>query len=206
MGTVLLLRSLSLSRWYSFVSVPFSMGTVLLRRKAALTQTGIGCFSPLLDGDGVASRHWERFIRSYFVSVPFSMGTVLLLFNHHWIFHRSPRFSPLLDGDGVASRVSKCARRGSRCVSVPFSMGTVLLRDGEGRGAALEVVSVPFSMGTVLLLIESFAKRVEFVLFQSPSRWGRCCFDTANISRDGRYRFQSPSRWGRCCFALGLAP
>ena len=133
------------------VSVPFSMGTVLhlgrsshgRRRRLAFqspSRWGRCCiamphaaardecrgFSPLLDGDGVASptrRSAARGISS--VSVPFSMGTVL---------HPSDRlprrciascFSPLLDGDGVASRA--CASAASAIsVSVPFSMGTVL--------------------------------------------------------------------------------
>ena len=66
-----------------FVSVPFSMGTVLhsLGRKNWIPVAH--SFSPLLDGDGVASCQHRRQHRD-------------LRF----------RFSPLLDGDGVASLTS----------------------------------------------------------------------------------------------------
>src|SRR5579863_8678123 len=61
-------------------------------------------------------------------------------------------------------------------VSVPFSMGTVLhpLADGY-HVAALTLVSVPFSMGTVLHQFQFADICPQFRLFQSPSRWGRCC-------------------------------
>src|SRR5579862_2029134 len=36
------------------VSVPFSMGTVLHHARQLATATRLRCFSPLLDGDGVA--------------------------------------------------------------------------------------------------------------------------------------------------------
>ena len=111
------------------VSVPFSMGTVLHRMRWRLSLGPSGCFSPLLDGDGVASpsgatvpitraqlfqspSRWGRCcidratlqpFAVLHVSVPFSMGTVLHLsgcFYFLFLFHC---FSPLLDGDGVAS-------------------------------------------------------------------------------------------------------
>ena len=87
------------------VSVPFSMGTVLHR--AGVMDGGRAsceCFSPLLDGDGVASRDMAR-VRRYLdaVSVPFSMGTVLHLGQCRIKDTTPERFSPLLDGDGVAS-------------------------------------------------------------------------------------------------------
>ena len=133
------------------VSVPFSMGTVLLLGSGSSIHEASTCFSPLLDGDGVASRArprtspWElrfqspsRWGRCCFpitsrchivplnVSVPFSMGTVLL---------RALQFSEAADS----------------LVSVPFSMGTVLLRLMPPAHIARSRVSVPFSMGTVLL-------------------------------------------------------
>ena len=91
------------------VSVPFSMGTVL--HLLALGWLGMAspCFSPLLDGDGVAS----------FVVI---LAGVLYF----------PRFSPLLDGDGVASSRSVSILRWRLAVSVPFSMGTVLHRCRDG--------------------------------------------------------------------------
>jgi hypothetical protein len=66
-------------------------------------------FSPLLDGDGVASlirRMSNGPRRLALVSVPFSMGTVLHPGDDANIgreLQRSTCFSPLLDGDGVAS-------------------------------------------------------------------------------------------------------
>ena len=69
------------------VSVPFSMGTVLHRRCRMDDCECYICFSPLLDGDGVASSAsatpWRR---STSVSVPFSMGTVLHLCSV-WVPH-----------------------------------------------------------------------------------------------------------------------
>ena len=55
------------------------MGTVLHRADSALRETESPRFSPLLDGDGVASVNTSR--------LGMSIGS----------------FSPLLDGDGVAS-------------------------------------------------------------------------------------------------------
>ena len=116
---------------------------------------------------------WAR----WSVSVPFSMGTVLHL-------HRLP-------GVLVVSHVS-----------VPFSMGTVLHRRRPSATAwPTTSVSVPFSMGTVLHHLAEIDAVVHQLLFQSPSRWGRCCIE---VGRDGQGvpgRFQSPSRWGRCCIA-----
>ncbi len=63
-------------------------------------------------------------------------------------------FSPLLDGDGVASNA-------------------------------------------VLLLF-----LLLFLLFQSPSRWGRCCILSRFSFGMVTMKFQSPSRWGRCCIVI----
>ncbi len=178
------------------------MGTVLLCNTTQHAGSGGCSFSPLLDGDGVAFSIWDRLsghrsgvsvpfsmgtvllclhgcdIESgLIVSVPFSMGTVLLcssttvngqtctLFQSpsRWgrcCFvredtvqrHDIQRFSPLLDGDGVA-----------------FPRPTA-------RGLRRTQVSVPFSMGTVLLFSARTAGCSAAIAFQSPSRWGRCCF------------------------------
>ena len=56
MGTVLHRQNQLLHITYSLVSVPFSMGTVLHRGSGSPTIGLIARFSPLLDGDGVASR------------------------------------------------------------------------------------------------------------------------------------------------------
>jgi hypothetical protein len=61
-------------------------------------------FSPLLDGDGVASDVNIVSRRGHSgVSVPFSMGTVLHPAGPVTNGYLSGGFSPLLDGDGVAS-------------------------------------------------------------------------------------------------------
>ncbi len=63
-------------------------------------------FSPLLDGDGVASlAQGHEVLERGAVSVPFSMGTVLHQLERNRHNHRYACFSPLLDGDGVASRI-----------------------------------------------------------------------------------------------------
>ena len=210
------------------VSVPFSMGTVLHPGRRAHARCRSACFSPLLDGDGVASAarrrasprtcpfqspsRWGRCCIGRLengcgaktpVSVPFSMGTVLHLapltsgslplnlfqspsrWGRCCIIRsrraRGPlatRFSPLLDGDGVASRLIGVATRCRPAVSVPFSMGTVL-----HRWRRLLIGSPP-------------------LLFQSPSRWGRCCIVGQFLGQWRGLRFQSPSRWGRCCIAI----
>ena len=112
------------------------------------------------------------------------------------------RFSPLLDGDGVASAravliwpfrdqfqspsdvVCVASQQGLHpqavrtwcMVSVPFSMGTVFNDRPPDRAAiAGSSVSVPFSMGTVLHPVPEIMRRTDLTLFQSPSRWGRCC-------------------------------
>src|SRR5579863_236550 len=120
-------------------------------------------FSPLLDGDGVASRagyegrsvlvqfqspsRWGRCcihsdgddcIKANIVSVPFSMGTVLHHRSHARKIATLIRFRPLLDGDGVASFTNLLFLNRNVLVSVPFSMGTVLHRAG-GTGARLGI-------------------------------------------------------------------
>ena len=158
------------------VSVPFSMGTVLHLRAQAVPLPGHFGFSPLLDGDGVASVKTSR----------------------QQAFTRC--FSPLLDGDGVASFEVLPNVAPLTYVSVPFSMGTVLHPPAEarlvqaflwfqspsrwGRCCILRswphrrrrpAVSVPFSMGTVLHRWRASWRWRIGVRFQSPSRWGRCC-------------------------------
>ena len=140
---------------------------------------GLPCFSPLLDGDGVAStrRSWVTTFKSSFS--PLLDGDGVASGPASSSVREQQRFSPLLDGDGVASRTGSRSRERVLPVSVPFSMGTVLhllYRDGFAFG--------PLS-------------------FQSPSRWGRCCIVQVNLSAAQYYWFQSPSRWGRCCIGGG---
>ncbi len=177
MGTVLHLRWRGRRIVLFPVSVPFSMGTVL--HHSALPRTP-----------------WWALC----VSVPFSMGTVLHLEVMPDHVHLFLSFSPLLDGDGVASAKSRPSTQPSarfqspsrwgRCcifttlilcraaniVSVPFSMGTVLHHmDVLWYEHKFCFVSVPFSMGTVLHLVTSEGNLINQIVFQSPSRWGRCC-------------------------------
>ena len=203
MGTVLHLDSTALRwPWFACVSVPFSMGTVLHRSRSQRMSSAVSAFqspsrwgrccirqpdrrrtpgrigfSPLLDGDGVASamsRIFSRAVNSCFsplldgdgvasstgsdraiigcaVSVPFSMGTVL---------HRRPvidaqsnpaGFSPLLDGDGVASSTAIASRAIVSCCFSPLLDGDGVASIGvAAHDPRLRLVSVPFSMGTVL--------------------------------------------------------
>src|SRR6266849_1055402 len=163
------------------VSVPFSMGTVLLLLQPGQSPRGSGfSFSPLLDGDGVASTHGE------------------------W----SPRFNGLFQSP---SRWGRCcfavpsseatARRA--VVSVPFSMGTVLLRDSHELPAASHPpFQSPSRWGRCCFALAAGDTAAQISPFQSPSRWGRCCFNLQDANRRSHRPFQSPSRWGRCCYEL----
>src|ERR1700691_4224516 len=148
------------------------MGTVLHPMRSLSASSAEICFSPLLDGDGVASqRRLHLCVEAEVVSVPFSMGTVL-----HQL---SPRRAD-----------------GFNRVSVPFSMGTVLHRDCRARhleglpqfqspsrwgrcciemcnrpDSTSHIVSVPFSMGTVLHQKGFQPCNPILAEFQSPSRW-----------------------------------
>ena len=80
------------------------MGTVLHPEGDVLYAAQRQRFSPLLDGDGVASSQITSVTAGQItVSVPFSMGTVLHLEKRVDTWHVDFSFSPLLDGDGVAS-------------------------------------------------------------------------------------------------------
>ena len=88
------------------VSVPFSMGTVLHLLDLSRSSHGPLRFSPLLDGDGVASRMSGH-------AAPARHG-----------------FSPLLDGDGVASHVQ------AKHTAQFSSFSPLLDGDGVASGAA----------------------------------------------------------------------
>ena len=203
MGTVLLsLMPLSGSRSVHSVSVPFSMGTVLLADCRRSTPYMFSGFSPLLDGDGVASRY-ERTpakLRRFsplldgdgVASMPVFPTRVLR------------GFSPLLDGDGVASRCG-----GGHCThriqfQSPSRWGRCCFAIMPATAAIRHWFSVPFSMGTVLLPLDHAP--ISKLLFQSPSRWGRCCFSRIGRLDGDSFSFQSPSRWGRCCFQRAGEP
>ena len=219
MGTVLLQsHSYQITAAEIHVSVPFSMGTVLLRKQAAISAPNANGFSPLLDGDGVASAALgAELLRAWCGFSPLLDGDGVASSSMDRSRRSCPCFSPLLDGDGVASgsRIAggfltfwfQSPSRWGRCcfttlappwklavrVSVPFSMGTVLLRFRNVTGAvAGRIVSVPFSMGTVLLLAAGAAGA-------AANGDGVASLNTGNRYRT-ESRFQSPSRWGRCCF------
>src|SRR5579871_55773 len=155
------------------------MGTVLLPSIGLLGRKPRASFqSPSRWGRCCFGRGGPPRTRFHRVSVPFSMGTVLL-----------PCPSPTPQ---ITTLSFQSPSRWGRCcfgthpskpdehkpVSVPFSMGTVLLRNGylaEDDAPAVSV-SVPFSMGTVLLPWTKEQPTSFNTSFQSPSRWGRCCF------------------------------
>ena len=141
-------------------------------------------FSPLLDGDGVASPMHGRYLcRRCLRFSPLLDGDgvasplVLLA-----VVATVPRFSPLLDGDGVAS-----PGRRPRPAGESFCFSPLL--DGDGVASRGDV---PACAGHV-------------TRFQSPSRWGRCCIEGRNLPGNvSGCAFQSPSRWGRCCIVRGF--
>ena len=161
---------------------PSRWGRCCIRALDAPKASAFSSFSPLLDGDGVASDSSAQLSADRpSVSVPFSMGTVL-----------HPAASSL---DG----------RFFFAVSVPFSMGTVLHPFAEGCAPLPD-----FSCFSPLLDGDGVASPRPFIdaplllPFQSPSRWGRCCIARENIAGycADDSEFQSPSRWGRCCIDL----
>ncbi len=79
------------------------------------------------------------------------MGTVLHRLTELALQDEDLSFSPLLDGDGVASVDALTEQL--RC-----TRGFSPLLDGDG-------------VASFILTIESAVQK----LFQSPSRWGRCC-------------------------------
>ena len=86
------------------------------------------------------------------VSVPFSMGTVLLRGLLRVSQANDARFSPLLDGDGVASITYKGAPTAPIAFQSPSRWGRCCFGTAKLAQEILGFVSVPFSMGTVLLL------------------------------------------------------
>ena|ERR1700722_1597328 len=124
------------------------------RRRQNLQQLGPanpGGFSPLLDGDGVASEWPERntLLPRLFQS-PSRWGRCCIQRKDLYGPTRFGCFSPLLDGDGVASKFNRPEDKQRLCFSP--------LLDGDG---------VASRTTNILTLLR--------ILFQSPSRWGRCC-------------------------------
>ena len=134
------------------------MGTVLHQALGAGDRAYNFRFSPLLDGDGVASEGQQ----------------------HQHVCYS--RFSPLLDGDGVASRKGRYVRTASAGVSVPFSMGTVLHHQGRNYRVKPRFRFSPLLDGDGVASNIAFRATVGITTFQSPSRWGRCCIAKSKTS------------------------
>ena len=128
MGTVLHLPAFSLQVGRSLVSVPFSMGTVLHQTIARHSDFRNRCFSPLLDGDGVASVTQSTLQEKTISFSPLLDGDGVASHRLRTLVGDPECFSPLLDGDGVASERRVKHSTTALIVSVPFSMGTVLHR------------------------------------------------------------------------------
>jgi len=152
-------------------------GVALLRR-LRFRRCKLPRFSPLLDGDGVA------FSRSTVITEnviqfqsPSRWGRCCFSTQVPDLLNRSRRFSPLLDGDGVAFQQPFYRPHVFRDVSVPFSMGTVLLsnRARWSRDPRRWRFS-PLLDGDGVALITGSTGVGTVPVFQSPSRWGRCCF------------------------------
>ena len=189
----------SRSRTGGDVSVPFSMGTVLHPLRGEGRPLVLVRFSPLLDGDGVAScKCPARSASPAVFQSPSRWGrcciglgvTFLLIFFH--------RFSPLLDGDGVASATWS----GKQSAISGFSP----LLDGDGVAShAVYQCNAQSASFSPLLDGDGVASRSWGAhlsprqKFQSPSRWGRCCIRNILFVEPIDHMFQSPSRWGRCC-------
>ncbi len=110
-----------------YVSVPFSMGTVLHRLTQRTRLYYQICFSPLLDGDGVASTLFGLLAESTLkFQSPSRWGRCCIVNGVVYLSGIPFGFSPLLDGDGVASFTTGKSGLFFPLVSVPFSMGTVL--------------------------------------------------------------------------------
>jgi len=136
------------------------MGTVLRRVPLPVLLVHRQCFSPLLDGDGVAStpRCGAGPLMVSFQS-PSRWGRCCVESGAITLTSAPTRFSPLLDGDGVASMVSPSHS------SAQF-LGFSPLLDGDGVASA-KIHPYPY----------------ESWMFQSPSRWGRCCVKTDCAAR-----------------------
>ena len=178
MGTVLhrLQRCISLPRKLMFQS-PSRWGRCCIAGSFSRAKISAPCFSPLLDGDGVASFiSWRLTMNTVGVSVPFSMGTVLHPGSLRAIRACHLEFqSPSRWGRCCIAGSAAAACNTATFVSVPFSMGTVLHRTA---GAACNTAIFCFSP---LLDGDGVASEQHrriwhlILLFQSPSRWGRCC-------------------------------
>ena len=158
------------------VSVPFSKGMVLHRAGNAEVRRMVASFSPLLEGDGLASLPPNRKnVRVFGFQSPSRRGWSCIERGLYDGGTRPGRFSPLLEGDGLASpkrrRISSMnpsfqspSRRGWSCISM-----------AETPTGEVCLVSVPFSKGMVLHHDVGGLRPRHLHGFQSPSRRGWSC-------------------------------
>ena len=118
--------------------------------------TSVLSFSPLLDGDGVASIEDP----SYYASIY--------------------RFSPLLDGDGVASSRLSASRSALIWFQSPSRWGRCCIGNRNRSGSADSAFQSPSRWGRCCIGNLGWMPSLPISRsFQSPSRWGRCCIKTA---------------------------
>ena len=160
-------------------------------------------FSPLLDGDGVASPVARRRCPDVVTfQSPSRWGRCCIDADRQPGTDRVACFSPLLDGDGVASY-----RRSVATVPPRFSFSPLL--DGDGVASVSSGVDgqCRTSRFSPLLDGDGVASRRHW---RGSSRCTRCfspLLDGDGLASAGRCRtrhsaacmFQSPSRWGWCC-------
>ena len=112
------------------VSVPFSKGMVLHPVGILAARLDRACFSPLLDGDGLASDVISRDPDAlHEFQSPSRWGWSCIAEMSPAVPSDVGSFSPLLEGDGLASISAIPGRPGDHIVSVPFSKGMVLHHD-----------------------------------------------------------------------------
>ena len=176
------------------VSVPFSMGTVLHQSDISLyhlsghlfqspsrwgrccidevlidASVADKCFSPLLDGDGVASF--------------FRIGD-----GHFKIFS----FSPLLDGDGVASQEWILSGTAAPRFQSPSRWGRCCITGAWASYARVQRGFSPLLDGDGVASYLAWLATSPVVWFQSPSRWGRCCINPPAVDGPERIARFSP--------------
>jgi Sir2 family len=81
-------------------------------------------------------------------------------------------------------------------VSVPFSMGTVLHPCTRKLSMSPSSCFSPLLDGDGVASIHYYIDTIEVCLFQSPSRWGRCCIDPEPLGSHGRPAVSVPFSMG----------
>ncbi len=150
------------------------------------------------------------------------MGTVLHPRSHQWERRSRRGFSPLLDGDGVASIAEAVPGKVRHLFQSPSRWGRCCIAAEVHPGEGERQFQSPSRWGRCCIFtIRSAARAITCfsplldgdgvassnrgdglageIRFQSPSRWGRCCIISTTDTAEKTLAFQSPSRWGRCC-------